>query len=84
MNKVIQIKYIQNFILFKLDTIVYHWYLQKGLAMKSKMNKIEMRNYSNYKFKVCAYCKNEMILSKDDILFDKSWYHKECWPLTQT
>ncbi len=52
--------------------------------MKSKMNKIEMRNYSNYKFKVCAYCKNEMILSKDDILFDKSWYHKECWPLTQT
>ena len=34
MNKVIQIRYIQNFILFKLDTIVYHWYLQKRLAMR--------------------------------------------------
>ena len=50
---------------------------------ESKMKKIEMKNYSNYKFKTCAYCKNEMILSEDDILFDKSWYHKECWSLTQ-
>ena len=36
MNKVIQIRYIQNFILFKLDTIDYHWYLQKGLALRVK------------------------------------------------
>ena len=36
-----------------------------------------MKNYPNYKFKVCAYCKNEMILTDNDILLDKSWYHKE-------
>jgi len=45
------------------------------------MKTTENNTFTNQKFKVCAYCKNEMVLSEEDILYDKVWYHKECWPL---
>ena len=29
--------------------------------------------------KICDQCNNEMTLSENDVIFDKKWYHKQCW-----
>lgn len=33
--------------------------------------------------KVCNHCKEEMILTENDVLYGKDWYHKTCWDVNQ-
>ena len=54
---------------------------KNGQQMWEWMKTTGNNTFTNQKFKVCTYCKNEMVLSEEDILYDKAWYHKECWPL---
>jgi len=35
------------------------------------------------KEKVCYHCKEEMVLTENDILYGKDWYHKTCWDVNQ-
>ena len=54
---------------------------KNGQQMWEWMKSTGNNTFTNKKFKLCAYCKNEMVLSEEDIFYDKAWYHKECWPL---